>query len=253
MKTAVPCGLSAKSLSLLTIATTMAIFLDPNAFAGRSESAISITDASRADSPVAIVGTVLAKEEDSGLLRYSFRTNASLTNESQKPILAFVIRIATTSANKMDLDNTRNDDYFFAEPFEPNTTVKLAQSDGPFGKSKAEVEALPSQPGAVASVKFVQFTDGSIWGDPAAGQDVLKERRLTRDELGSLGNSYRTRGEQGFVEELKKPSQLNLIVYLQQLYDSNGKDTTSVIEKLTSMIEYADRHQRDMQRQEAAR
>jgi len=240
------CAVRTRMLSLLTTVTVMTALLGANAFAGQEESAISITDASRSGSPVTIVGNVLAKEEDSGLLRYSFRTDAFLTNVSQKPILAIVIRVDTTGANKMDLHNTRKDDYFFAEAFEPNTTLKLEELVGPLGESQAEVEPQSAQPKAVASVKFAQFADGAIWGDPVAGHGVLQERRLTRDELSSLANTYRTRGEQGFADGLRKPSQSNLIEYLQQLYDSNGHDATSVIKKLTSMIDYADRHQRDM-------
>jgi hypothetical protein len=234
-------------LSFVATITVIAVSLGANAFGAPQESTISITDASRADSPISITGTVLATEEDSGLLRYSFRTDASLTNVSRRTILAVIVRIDTTGAGKIDLHNTRKNDYFFAEAFQPDTTLKLEESAGPFGEPQAEAEAPAAQPArTVASVKFVQFGDGVIWGDPAAGQDILQERRLAWDQLSSLANTYRTSGEQQFVEELKKPAQLILIEYLQKLYDSNGHDAVSVIKKLTSMIEYADGHQRNM-------
>jgi hypothetical protein len=234
----------------LTITTMTVVLLVTELFASRAESVIPIIDASPAGSPIAIVGTVLATDADSGLLRYSFRTDASLTNVSRKPILATVIKINTTGANKMDQFNTRKDDYFFAESFQPNTTERLEQSDGPFGESQGEVDAPPAQPRVVASVTFAQFADGTIWGDPAAGRDILQERRLTLDQLSSLATAYRTGGEPQFQEELKKPSQLNLILYLQQLYDSNRNDLARVIKKLTRMIDYADHHQREMQSRE---
>jgi hypothetical protein len=234
-------------LTLPILATLVVMFLAAGAFASPVESTLSITNVSQPGSPITIVGTVNVNEHTSVQFPYSFRTEVSLTNVSPKAVLAMVVMTDIRNATEIDLNNTRKDDYFFgSDSFEPNTVVMVDDTLGPYGKPRAEAELEPKRPTAIAKVEFVQFADGSVWGDPAAGKDLLRERRLALDELRFLENTSRMKGEQQFVEELEKPSQLSAILNLQQLYNSNEGDASAVLQKIASMLEQANLHRRTM-------
>jgi hypothetical protein len=119
---------------------------------------------------------------------------------------------------------------------------RLNDTFGPYGEPQARVDPGASGPTAIAEVEFVQFVDGTIWGDRAAGKDLLQERSLALDKLKFLSDTYRMKGEQQFVSELKNPSELVAILNLQRLYSSNKGNATAVIDKITGMLEQANQH-----------
>jgi len=111
----------------------------------------------------------------------------------------------------------------------------------------------PQALNAVGKPVFVQFADGSTWGEREAWQGVLHDRSKALDRLLSLQQTYRTRGEKDFVEELIKPAQdaetdllPAVIGSLQATYRSHGNDLKLVLAKLDQMLGSAERHLRDL-------
>jgi hypothetical protein len=226
------------------------VLLSATAFGSPQMLSIHMTDESPNDCPVTLSGLAVAKDEPSKPLRYSFTTTIYATNNSQKSILLVVIKIAFTGTGRFDISDTRDDDYFFAsDTFNSRDTKKLEDFLGPMGAPQAKVENYSLDPKASAEVAFVQFGDGSTWGDLVVGEHILRNRAPTWNALRSLAETYRTNGKQQFLRELREPSQLQTIRYLQNLYESNGNDASAVIKKLDNMLEYADLHGRALQSQ----
>jgi hypothetical protein len=221
------------------------------AASGSQQTTIPVGDASRPGSPVVFSGTATATDEGSGVKRYSVTTNVSATNVSRKGILLMVAKVDAIGISKIDLHGTTSNEYFFvSDVFRPNMTEPLTSSVGPVGEPREprDVTVQPENRIATASVAFVQFVDGSTWGAPTSAKTILLERRLTREKLASLAETYRTKGEKQFLTQIMEPSQLQAIMNLQQFYLGNGKAAGTVIQKITSMLNCADLHERAMHR-----
>ena len=131
--------------------------------------------------------------------------------------------------------------FFTSEMLKPDASDVWHDSFGPFGEPTGETELKPEEPRATARIIFVQFEDGSIWGDPAKADDASRDRVLTQNELKLLIETYRTEGKEQFFTELMKPTRLAAIGTLQRLY-ADTKDTDRVITKAVSMLKIAELH-----------
>jgi hypothetical protein len=221
----------------------LAVLLTGAAFVSPQQTTIAVVNISESGSPVLLSGTVTAGDEGSGVLRYSLTKDISCTNVSTKNILLAITRIKVTRLTTIDVDETRSEDYFFtSEVLKPDATDVWHDSFGPFGKPTGETELKPEEPRAAARIIFVQFADGSIWGDPTQAEDALRDRADTERELKLLVETYRTQGNEQFLTELTKPTRLGGIGILQRLY-ADTKDTDRVIRKVVSMLKCADLHQ----------
>jgi hypothetical protein len=128
----------------------------------------------------------------------------------------------------------------------PDATDVWRDSLGPFGEPRSETELKPEEPRATTQIIFVQFVDGSIWGDPAKADDAFRDRVLTENELKLLIETYRTEGKEQFFTELMKPTRLAAIGTLQRLY-ADTKDTDRVSTKAVSMLKIAELHRRNQE------
>jgi hypothetical protein len=199
-------------------------------------------------SPLEISGNVIAGDEGSGVLRYSISRKLTVNNVSSKSIMLTVLEVNTRNISKIDVHGTREDDDFFRpDSFAPNPTKALEESRR-FGEPTAGAVFEPAAPEATIRVAFVQFADGSTWGNPDAGKRALRERYLSWDEMKSLSEAYQKEGEKGFGAKLLKPTDLPAILKLQRLYADSRNDTAVVFNEMNTMLRYADLHQRAMQK-----
>jgi hypothetical protein len=230
-------------IKMLTLSVLLAVAL---AYP-RPEVTMSVTDASAPGSPLALSGSVTAIDRQTEAFRYSLHADVSAKNLSRKDIILLVMEIDVTGANKVDIHDTGEYDYFFAsEIFEGSGSRTFGEDWGPFGEPQGPVEGKPTRPRTVARVAFAQFSDGSTWGDPMAGKSALSERSLTYSKLLSLSETYQQKGTRVFGEELSEPSDLPELRNLQQLYTQNSKDTNAVFRRVTRMLENADLHRAAM-------
>jgi hypothetical protein len=196
-------------------------------------------------SPVVLYGTA-TKGDESLEFKQSYKAHVSIVNVSRKSILLMVTEINARgigiNGNFRDID-----DYFFKpDAFQPDATKKLETTIGPFKEPKETTAA--SNITLAIHAAFVQFVDGSTWGDPHVGKEVvdLTERMAVWKKLQVLEKKYQTKGEDEFLNELMKPSQPVDIRLLQSVYTQKN-DSKAVLEKIKIMIRAAETHQRTIE------
>jgi len=134
-----------------------------------------------------------------------------------------VMKIEIVGLCKISIHETSQDDIFFsAQVFEAGTSRASNSSMGPCGRPHTEVESGQREPKATASVEFVQFTDGTTWGDSELAENILRLRHLAYHEVKLLAQISNTGGSQAFLDELPKPTDLIPIDSMQQLYKEKG-------------------------------
>jgi hypothetical protein len=214
--------------------------------AAAQQKAIAISDVSGMGRPVAFSGTVGATDDGPLPFKYALTKNISITNLSGKSILLVVTKMNITSLTMIQNQETKTDDYFFGENvFSSESTSVLEDSATRFGAPGRNVELEQQEPSATVQAAFVQFTDGSTWGDEVAGKDALEQRRLMLIKLRFLEQTYRDEGRVPFTGELAKPSQMPAVATLQQLFAKTG-DLKMVLAKLNHMLHQAEIHEHDM-------
>jgi hypothetical protein len=208
----------------------------------QKESAIPVMEVSDAGAPVRITGHITAKDQLSEVLRYSFEGDVDLTNVSSEPILLMVAKIDVASKLPVSLSYSEEDDYFFeSKMLRPGSSAKLQPVLGTFGEPQRSRKSFVAEPSARARIVFVQFLNGSTWGDPVAAERLLRNRRLSLKQLEILKEDYRRQGEEEFQKTLLQPTLLQPIMALQDLYHEKG-DLILVLARLDEMLENARTH-----------
>jgi hypothetical protein len=211
-----------------------------------------LADASGHRSPVQIAGYVTFRDNPSKVTRYSYQVDASATNVSNKSVLLLRLRFETNGGSAPGLDAIYESDYFFGEgTLAPGVSDDVHISPLSFGAPIVDGVPLvntadPSTlgPTATARVEFVQFTDGSTWGDRDAAADVFKVRRATVRQLTALEKAYVQSGEQAFRAELSKENTPLLpgINSLRAACKDNLDYSRCALDKVRGMLEAARIH-----------
>ncbi len=211
------------------------------------ETFIPVVDRSPSGSPIAVSGTFIVKDEPAELFRHSGEGKISLTNVSSKPVLLTVLQIHMEVVRAPDMDS-RSDDNFFSNLLQPGSTDTVADS-WRFGTASSEAESMPREervtPGANVSMLFVQFADGSTWGDPTKAKTALEYRVNTVNRLMALESVYRADGENAFIDDLLKPTNLPAIWQLQDLC-KHTEDKNKVLDLFFGVSHAADDHARGL-------
>jgi hypothetical protein len=230
-------------MNIRTKVVWLALLASTAAAWAQSESVLTIVQVSKADSPVTVTGRVTAKDQPSEVLRYSFEGDIEMTNISGRTILLMIIDLNIVSPLPVNLDYLEEDDYYF-EPkmLEPGSIAELQRRLGRFGEpSRKEDFTNEVKPSARAKALFVQFSDGSTWGDAAAAKRLLTNRQLSLKQLEILKDDYQKRSEEEFSTELLKPTLLQSILSLQELYRKK-QGLAPVLARLDDMLENARGH-----------
>ena len=218
------------------------------------ESFISVVDRSFRGSPLLVKGNVTAKDRPREKLRYSVAGRVWLTNISSKPILLTIVSLEGT--NVPGVNDKWSQDYYFSDSFEPQSTENHEWTFGPF-VSRMEVKSdegskwvdLEPERGApqkvTASVLFVQYADGSSWGDKEEANTVLAVRKQTIERLMALASIYREKGETALVDALSESTDLPAVSSLQNFCQHNN-DKSKVVDRLFRMLATVDEHARMM-------
>jgi hypothetical protein len=104
---------------------------------------------------------------------------------------------------------TMNRDYFFKQDdlAEPSSDFPLTlpgdELDG--GHEFPPITYAPATPEVHVKTVFVQFDDGSSWGDSQVAADVMRKRMEGLAYLRALKAAYTTGGSEALVEALQQP------------------------------------------------
>lgn len=220
----------------------------------REQQRYELSDASGHLSPVRIAGYVTFSDDPSKVTRYSYQVDASATNVSNDSVLLLSVRFQTSGGSAPGLDYVYENDYFFREgALAPGALESVHLS--PYGFGAPIVNGVPLvetidpsalKPTATAQVKFVQFTDGSTWGDQDAAADVLTARRGTVRQLAALEQTYVQSGEKAIRGELSKETLLPYINWLQAACKNNLDYSRCALDRVQGMLEAARNHKRTM-------
>lgn len=225
------------------------------------QSTIPVVVPAQSGAPVVLSGVLTAARTRAQRLRYTYQANLFFTNASGKGILLSITTVdvaATEGEYEQAIASslippsrklTRIDDYFFTPyVFNAGATRNWQELLDPVSASEGRSGAAPIPVSATGAVVFVQFTDGTTWGDEKAAAEALQTRRLSFEKLRLLEKICQTQGPQDFVDELMKPSELLIVSTLQRCYRETNKDVRAVIEELTRMLRSAELHTSDLPR-----
>jgi hypothetical protein len=197
-----------------------------------------LNDISAAGSPVRISGQAAFRDDHSQGPRYGFEANALAMNVSRKSILLFVMHFEVKGPTGPSLEDNYQQDYFFvADPLRPGGVedVGLAplRISSPMVNGELATETMRrAEPDALVTLEFVQFSDGSTWGDAQSATGALNARQQTLRELALLEQIYSQAGEQEFMANLSKPSVLESINALKSECDGDSRCSRDAVHKM---------------------
>jgi hypothetical protein len=182
-------------------------------------------------------------------------------NVADKEILAYIVRVDQNMTFQWDF-------YFKPEGVKPgevahiaDLTRTLSYTRGQiYNPATGEVSEIPPRPikSLEGKVLYVQFIDGSQWGDRKLGEHVLKNREAIYNLLLGARAAYNAEGKDGLTNFLKErgegkqegPPDRDLrggqseAVNLLHLQAQAGTD--AALERIDSRIESKERHDRTM-------
>lgn len=200
--------------------------------------------------PLRVSGVVSFEDTPSNVIRYSYQIEGSIANLSSKGVVLIIIHFGSTGVNGPGLDYTYQKDYFFSSDIlQPGKTESFRSSPLRFGRPTVNGHPVPedntqeiSPPLATAKVVFVQFIDGSTWGDANNAHEALLVRNQTLRELGRLESALNQKGEGALKDELVRSD--NLLPCIGSVVSScDDKPASCVVDYLHSMIEAARQHE----------
>lgn len=166
---------------------------------------VPFDDTTVSGSPFEVSGKLSVRETVAGNeVQSSWEENVTAKNISQKPIVLLVGILDAVGPHSDGGYALIMDQFFSQHVIEPGDTVPLAT--GTTGRGSCCINPLdkPRDPKAGFRVEFVQFLDGSTFGDPVSAKDALASRTLTRNFLRKLADTYSEQGEQKFEAQVKE-------------------------------------------------
>jgi hypothetical protein len=214
---------------------------------------IHLQDISAKGSPIQVSGSVLFEDDASKRIRFSYLIEGSLANVSNRSVVLMIIRFASGGLKGPGLDYSYEKDYFFSlGVFEVGKVEDFRSSPIRFGSPTvngqpiAQDDDISSAPIVTAQVVFVQFVDGTTWGDLGRGRESLLVRNQTQRELVRLERVLQNGGEQALTDELSKQDS-TLLCINSLVSECRGKGDSCMADGLHSMIDAARRHEHDIE------
>ena len=192
-------------------------------------------------SPIEVTGNITVQETVAGNEVSSlWLENVVARNISNKPILLLV--------GVLDAVGPRSDggyelviDRFFSERLiQPAERIPLPYGTGQRGECCISPLGEVNEPKASFHVEFVQFVDGSTFGNPATAKNQLASRQSTFHLLQELERLYSEQGEQKFIAGLGQASNASTAMVLIQRTQAH-KGTVAAISQLRKMLALADK------------
>ena len=207
----------------------------------------NIRDRSPHRSPIHIDGYVTFRDNTAENIRY-FWVHASAKNASKKGIAAWSASLETAGGSGPALNLRESHDFFFTgDVLAPNETEGIRDQSCPIrlvlrpsnGNRYAETVDANILPNAFVRVQFVQFTDGSIWGDRDQVAKLQLERHETLDKVKSLQQVYSEQGEKAFMDALAEPTALPCFERIKTLCRNENPDSSCARKGIAEMLTIA--------------
>ncbi len=205
---------------------------------------VPITTSIQKDSPITVQGFVQAikKKDAEGRVFPSYELRGSVSNNSSRDILLVVIKFNVKHLSVSRETKIRSTDYFF-EPglLTPNSVTSFEESGLPYGIAKVEAVPMPASGKAVATVAFVEFSNGETWGNPHEAAEALRARSDALRKLQALKDTYNTEGPDRLIEQLGQCSEMPFVSSVYVAY-RDEKSVAIAVQKVDSMLAAAKSH-----------
>src|SRR5712691_9501518 len=180
----------------MKISNTITCVLFWCVFACATDVSAPILDKSPAGSPVSSTGSVTfsTTTTGSGAIVISHRDDWKARNISDKSIVALVATLSIVFPNGYRMSRVAQYEAFFHPILvSPGDEVDLFADShgGPVMKIK---DLEPRQPSCEVVLRWVQFADGTTFGDEKYGVELLRARQETWIALAHLNEVYQTKG-----------------------------------------------------------
>lgn len=178
---------------------------------------LQVTDVSVPSSPIRVSGSLIVAQSIEASPRcvsvhsercavVSTQNDISVRNVGAIPILAFTVEMgAHLSDGNSYPSRIMQSEKIFGALLPPGASEPLHVFGGleitPLGPGDE-----PFAPASEARVVFVQFADGSTFGDQKAGEKLLLMRQQSLEALAQLDAIYARQGEQAFDKAARQPN-----------------------------------------------
>jgi len=238
-------------VSIPRLAAVAVIFLLTSSFLRAEETCGDLTgqadqtryelrNVSQHRSPIQIDGYLTLRDDPATNVRV-YRVHASARNVSKKKISYWSVGFDGNGSSGPSLNLIQSNDYFFTgDVFAPGETVKMtpcpirlvlrtAKSPAETGDSTALT--------ASARVEFVQFSDGTIWGDRDTAAKVQLDRSETlRSKIESLRKIYSEQGERAFMDALAEPTAFSCLERIKSLCRNENANSSCARKAIQQLL-----------------
>jgi hypothetical protein len=196
-----------KPATVLTILLASAL-----AFGPKNAKKFEVLNLSASDSPISFSGTAKA-------LKIGTACVVTAHNNSSQSLLAMVATADVATPYEWDQPVTFQYDGFSKEALiDPGLDFDVVDeglypiNGNTYDANGVPVDTPPQKFACHAKTKvlFVQFADGSSWGDYQTGKDVMARRAKRMAILSHLVEAYDTGGETAFAAALEEPQAVEM-------------------------------------------
>ena len=206
---------AAQVVSLVDLASTMSLLGQPlrNRQSDQLTYTVPVVDASDEGSPLKVSGTASFSEiRRQSAFQTASRLQILLKNASHKGIILLRATVTETGPHGPTKDQQIKRDHFFWGEMSAGSAIRLLGDEG--RPANLSPVAPAREPKAKFRVQYVQFADGSIWGDELAAQDALATRSAIFGMLLRLQSEGNDRHLLALLREKIKPDEAD------QFFDS---------------------------------
>lgn len=232
------------------LAIACAVVLSGSLSAGQIT--VPIAETSTKNSPLRNSGTATLAQENVGASTFlSDSETWTVKNVSTKPIITLIEQISVIYPDgSKSIRKSQYELFFHSKPLSPGSEVSLSEDPQRLlAQRRTAVSEHNAEPRCEMAVLWVQFADGSTFGDRANAESLILDRRAVLRGLSHLRQTYLNQSAQAFVDEVQGPGDGTLFdVYLDQLksYFQSTKDVSGTYMKLMSWLETADSREQFM-------
>jgi len=214
--------------------------------------AIHVIDSSPTESPLQASGQVQFDEEIAeDNVRTGYTLDVKLKNVSTKSVLAFEVLLDIFSDHGTGFKLDHDFDSYFREEamLAPGAEYLLQEKPNHWAISPFVAVASPTKAQADVKVVFVEFADGSKFGDGKFAENLAAERRATVDGLNELDQAYHNGGAvnllpvitEGLARPANPPAAMIILRQIKSIMDTQGPEAAEA--KIHSLLNTANQRQ----------
>jgi hypothetical protein len=215
-------------------------------FAQQEPIDVPFDDAALTASPITATGKISVRETvAANEVKSSREENVSATNRSTKSILLLIGELDAISP-RSNRGTRLTMEYFFGDPISPGETFALVKRS--FEQDSCCMNPLGEthEPKTTFRLMFVQFLDGSTFGDAAQAENALANRDRTLKALRTLAQ-VAAKDKQRFQSQLERQLQLDdtlgVFASIREIQEQKGAD--AAIARTYKILDFAEDY-RDM-------